>query len=94
MNSGRRGSGRYAEDDQQGARDLAERHAQRAVDHLRRKSDQDEREEDGRIGQDFPEDVALHPCWPIFPVMHNPLESKMDGNESRSLRLAFAPKHA
>ena len=45
--------------DQQGARDLAERHAERAVDHLRGEADQDEGQEDGRDQPAIPWKCAL-----------------------------------
>ena len=51
MDAGRGGLGRDAHADQQGAGNLAESHAERAIDQLRREADQDEREEGRGIGK-------------------------------------------
>jgi hypothetical protein len=52
MDSGGRHGGRDPKADEQCAGDLPERHAERAVDQLRRESDDDEDQEDRRIVQD------------------------------------------
>jgi len=61
VDSGRRRRRRHAHADQQSARNLPERHAERAVDQLGGKADQDEGQEEGRIGEQRFENGALHP---------------------------------
>ena len=59
MNAGRRRRRRHAHADQQRARNLPERHAERAVDQLRGKADRGEGQEEGRIGEQRLKDDAL-----------------------------------
>ena len=58
MHPGRGDRRRDSHAEQDSARDLAERHAERAIDHLRHEPDQDEGQEGGRVSQDFGENFA------------------------------------
>ena len=62
MHPGRRNGGRNADAEEDGARNLAERHSQRAVHHLGGETDQDEWEELSRISEDGLKNIRLHPC--------------------------------
>jgi len=72
MDARRRGRGRHAEHrDEQGVADDAERHAERAVDQLRREADQDEGKErrkiDGRqIDHEIIPTVLVDNRLPVF----------------------------
>ena len=58
VDAGRREPGRHAHADQQGARNLPEGHAERAIDQLRGKADQDERDQGRRVGEYRRENMA------------------------------------
>jgi hypothetical protein len=64
MHAGRRQLRWHSLGDEQGARNLAEGHAQRAVDKLRCKADEGKRQQDGWIGQKIRGNDQSPPCYP------------------------------
>jgi serine O-acetyltransferase len=62
MDACRGGSRRDSHGNQQGRRNLAKCHAERAIDHLRGETDHDEGDQDGRIDKEFRENVRSPPC--------------------------------
>ena len=90
VDAGRGELGLNAHADQQSARNLAESHAERAIDQLGGKADQNERDQCRRISEYRRKDIGLHPVE-CRDVPKARASGKRRGAAPRSRALAFAP---